>query len=67
MLRVVSAHIHQGATVKSMVYRNHAPLYVDEEMTICLRKLEAERRWDVWIEGAGGGLAVKGTVIIDGR
>lgn len=50
-----------------MVYRNHAPLYVDEEMTICLRKLEAERRWDVWIEGAGGGLAVKGTVIIDGR
>ncbi|KAK0386208.1 hypothetical protein NLU13_6045 [Sarocladium strictum] len=64
MLRVVSSHIPQGSAVKSIVYRNHAPLYVDEEMRVCVRKLAAEGRWDVWVENAQGGLSVKGTVVV---
>jgi hypothetical protein len=49
-------------------YRNLAPLYVDEEMKICLRKnakhnVEKEDKYDVWIEGKDGGYAVKGTAI----
>jgi hydroxyacyl-ACP dehydratase HTD2-like protein with hotdog domain len=52
--------------VKSLSYRNLAPLYVDEEMKVCLRrtKTEADRiMWDVWIEGPEGGLAVKGSAM----
>ena len=65
MLRVVSAQIPQGAAIKSIVYRNHAPLYVDEEIRNCVRKLDAEGKWDVWAEGPRGGLSVKGTVMVD--
>lgn len=64
MLRVISAHIPKNTAVKSIVYRNHAPLYVDEEMRICVRKLETEGKWDVWVEGPNGGLAVRSTVIV---
>ncbi|KAH8171986.1 hypothetical protein LIA77_08754 [Sarocladium implicatum] len=65
MLRVVSAHIPEGAAVKSIVYRNHAPLYVNEDMRICVRKLDTEGKWDVWVEGPGGGLAVRSTVMVE--
>ncbi|KAK2050737.1 hypothetical protein LZ31DRAFT_548033 [Colletotrichum somersetense] len=48
-------------------YRNLAPLYCGREMKLCVREKEAarvgsekERRWDVWIEGDDGGMAVKG-------
>lgn len=49
-------------------YRNLAPLYAEEEMTICVKGREKETgegrisTWDVWIEGPDGGYAVKGTV-----
>lgn len=52
--------------VKSLSYRNIAPLYVDEQMTVCLRRTKSaadELGWDVWIEGPEGGLAVKGKAI----
>lgn len=53
--------------VKSLSYRNLAPLYVDEEMKVCLRRTKSEEagryKWDVWIEGPEGGLAVKGSAI----
>ncbi|AEO58071.1 hypothetical protein MYCTH_2061596 [Thermothelomyces thermophilus ATCC 42464] len=52
--------------VKSLSYRNIAPLYVDEQMTVCLRRTKSaagELGWDVWIEGPDGGLAVKGKAI----
>lgn len=47
-------------------YRNLAPLYVDEEMKICVRMrtdthTDTEPTWDVWVEGPDGGFAVKGT------
>ena len=52
--------------LKSVVYRNHAPLYVGESLKLCARKLEdAGSRWDVWVERPDGGLAVKGTVEAD--
>ncbi|KAH6636151.1 hypothetical protein F5144DRAFT_628227 [Chaetomium tenue] len=53
--------------VKSLSYRNLAPLYVNEEMKVCLRRINTEEagqlRWDVWIEGPEGGIAVKGSAI----
>lgn len=63
MLRVVSAQVPHGEVIKSIVYRNHAPLYVDKEMRICVRKLDTLGKWDVWAENAEGGLSVKGTVV----
>jgi hydroxyacyl-ACP dehydratase HTD2-like protein with hotdog domain len=55
--------------VKSLNYRNLAPLYVGEEMKVCLRRGKAEGDelgWDVWIEGPEGGLAVKGRAVTTG-
>ncbi|WYZ40157.1 hypothetical protein EsH8_IV_000498 [Colletotrichum jinshuiense] len=55
----------QGQIVRWFGYRNLAPLYCDREMTLCVREKEnqagKERKWDVWIEGNDGGMAVKGT------
>ncbi|KAK8041803.1 hypothetical protein PG993_006326 [Apiospora rasikravindrae] len=44
-------------------YRNLAPLYVDEEMTVCVRSHKGSHKHDVWIENRHGGLCVKGTVL----
>ncbi|KAL2019531.1 hypothetical protein VTK56DRAFT_9565 [Thermocarpiscus australiensis] len=56
--------------VKSISYRNLAPLYVDEQMKVCLRRTTrpggADLHWDVWIEGPDGGLAVKGSAVTTG-
>ncbi|EFQ24955.1 hypothetical protein CGRA01v4_06774 [Colletotrichum graminicola] len=56
-----------GQRVRWYGYRNLAPLYCGREMKLCVREKEAarvgsekERRWDVWIEGDDGGMAVKG-------
>lgn len=67
MLRVLNDRI--GRPVARFTYRNYAPLYVDEQMTIHLRKVSrggdaVEERWDVWIEGPEGGMAVKGNAHI---
>ncbi|KAF5692640.1 mesaconyl-C4 hydratase [Fusarium denticulatum] len=65
MLGVLNDRIGAGVAVHRFSYRNYAPLYVNEHMTINLRKVSkedgAEGRWDVWIEGPEGGMAVKGT------
>ncbi|UNI21332.1 hypothetical protein JDV02_007331 [Purpureocillium takamizusanense] len=55
--------------VRRIAYRNYAPLYADEPMTVCVRRPAAagpgssssSSSWDVWVEGPDGGLAVKGT------
>ncbi len=55
--------------VKSLNYRNVAPLYAGEQMKVCLRRTKAEGDelgWDVWIEGPEGGLAVKGRAVTTG-
>ena len=51
--------------VKSLDYRNLAPLYANEELKVCVRKdRDKADKYDVWIEGKGGGYAVKGTSIV---
>ncbi|KAK4239984.1 Prephenate dehydratase-domain-containing protein [Achaetomium macrosporum] len=52
--------------IKSLNYRNLAPLYANEDMRVCLRRTKAEGsglEWDVWVEGPDGGLAVKGHAV----
>jgi hypothetical protein len=59
-------------------YRNRLPLYVDETMSICVKRNESRitytprqiplnphhAKYDVWIEGSGGGLAVLGQALV---
>ncbi|KFG82041.1 hypothetical protein MANI_118075 [Metarhizium anisopliae] len=54
-----------GGGVQRISYRNHAPLYVNEEMTVCVRKPDNGGGWDVWVEGPEGGLAVRGKAVMD--
>ncbi|KAI9167512.1 Mesaconyl-C(4)-CoA hydratase [Paramyrothecium foliicola] len=70
MLRVLGSRVDAAAAVSSISYRNHAPLYVDEELSVCVRKAASRGsggadRWDVWIEGPDGGLAVKGSAVVE--
>ncbi|EHK47593.1 hypothetical protein TRIATDRAFT_83190 [Trichoderma atroviride IMI 206040] len=66
MLRVLNDHVAGAGRglVKSIVYRNYAPLYVGEEMTVCVRRVRDEE-WDVWVQGPEGGMAAKGSVVVD--
>ena len=51
--------------IRSIQYRNIAPLYAEEDMKICLKRKgrdDMQVNWDVWIEGRDGGYAVKGAV-----
>lgn len=66
MLHVLTSY--SGQLVSHFVYRNHAPLYVNEPLTVKLRMVPQRRDgvvrapiWDAWVEGPDGGLAVKGT------
>ncbi|KAK0673892.1 hypothetical protein QBC41DRAFT_342694 [Cercophora samala] len=57
--------------VRSMSYRNLAPLFRGDEMRVCgaltKTKGEEEEEWVVWIEDFEGGLAVKGSATVVGR
>lgn len=76
MLRVVNDYAAAAASreigpgaVKSIVYRNYAPLYVGEKMTVCVRPAKSvneddEEEWDVWVQGPEGGMAVRGSVVV---
>ncbi|KAJ3497356.1 hypothetical protein NLG97_g1972 [Lecanicillium saksenae] len=71
MLRVLTGY--SGQLVSRFVYRNHAPLYVNEPLTVKVRPIpqrvgcvgrgpaDGGATWDAWVEGPDGGLAVKGT------
>ncbi|KAK4570060.1 hypothetical protein LTR86_003030 [Recurvomyces mirabilis] len=50
--------------VKSVEYRNLAPLYAHEAVTFCGTKV-ADNKWEIWTQTPQGGLAVKGTVITE--
>lgn len=53
-------------TAARITYRNFAPLYVGEPLRVCVREAEEEGRpWDVWVEGPDGGMAVKGTAVME--
>ncbi|EAW12477.1 uncharacterized protein ACLA_008970 [Aspergillus clavatus NRRL 1] len=53
-----------GRDICEIEYRNIAPLFVDEDLTICGKPKSGNETgtWDVWIESPNGGLAVKGVV-----
>ncbi|CAM1503018.1 Fc.00g077940.m01.CDS01 [Cosmosporella sp. VM-42] len=63
ILRVLGEQIGSGYYVQNFAYRNFAPLYVGEALSICVRPV-LEGRWDVWVEGPHGGLAVRGSAVI---
>lgn len=63
MVELLGRHVAKedgGATVKEIEYRNLAPLYAEEEMRVCGRQGKEGGEWEVWVEGRGGGLAVRG-------
>ena len=51
----------EGLRVDRFDYKNLAPLFVEEELTVCGKPKDDGSAWDVWIEGPDGGLAVRGT------
>ncbi|EPS27357.1 hypothetical protein PDE_02300 [Penicillium oxalicum 114-2] len=62
LLSVLGRHFKDlGLRVESIDYKNLAPLFVDEAMTVCA-KPKLSGTWDVWIEGPGGSLAVRASV-----
>ncbi|RAL08378.1 uncharacterized protein BO97DRAFT_354162 [Aspergillus homomorphus CBS 101889] len=68
LLAALGKHIDDlGSVIKEITYRNIAPLFVGEQMTICGKPKAGNHKgaWDVWIEGKDGGLAVRGTVQCD--
>lgn len=52
--------------IKSIEYRNLAPLYAEEEMKVCGRK-KMNGEYEMWVEGKEGGLAVRGIVRTTGE
>ena len=50
--------------IVGLQYQNLRPLYVEERMEICVRRLttnsEGITSWEVWIEGADGGFSFRG-------
>lgn len=68
LLSVLQRHLNGfGLQVDHIEYKNLAPLFVEEQLTICGKPKNEEDTWDVWIEGPDGGLAVRGTVKSSGR
>jgi len=55
--------------LKSIDYRNIAPLFMGQEVKVCVRETAAastgaavgQRTWDLWVEGPGGAVAVRGS------
>ncbi|KAL2866321.1 uncharacterized protein BJX67DRAFT_382122 [Aspergillus lucknowensis] len=68
LLTALRRHLDgKGTAITDIEYKNLAPLYVEEELTICgkPKSINNEAAWDVWIEGSDGGLAVRGTTRVD--
>ncbi|KAK5741184.1 hypothetical protein LTR17_004124 [Elasticomyces elasticus] len=50
--------------VKTVEYRNLAPLYCHEEVTFCGTKV-GEGKYEIWTQTPEGGIAVKGSVVTE--
>lgn len=65
MLSVLRSQLKEKEIVLNFEYRNLAPLYVDEELRVCVKKDSVkDDKYDIWIEGKEGGYAVKGNAVI---
>jgi hydroxyacyl-ACP dehydratase HTD2-like protein with hotdog domain len=47
-------------SIDSIEYRNLAPLYANEPLKLCGRRVD-ESKYEIWAETPDGGIAVKGT------
>ncbi|KAI1090860.1 hypothetical protein F5B19DRAFT_298199 [Rostrohypoxylon terebratum] len=81
MLKVLKAELlrHQkNPVIRRIDYRNLAPLYVDNEMSVCVKPAHHKftddrsenrehhlRNWDVWIKDRNGSLSVRGTFEVE--
>jgi len=68
MLAALRARIEHPWRLLSLDYKNVAPLYAGEEVNVCLRASPGEKddmtkKFNVWVEGPGGSLAVRGTAV----
>ena len=62
-------------TIYNIEYRNLAPLYVNEELKVCVSRRSQERLgrrgryflWDVWVENHNGSLCAKGSAVTRGK
>ena len=55
---------NSNEVVKSVEYRNLAPLYCHEPVKFCGTKA-GERKWEIWTETPEGGIAVKGSAVTE--
>lgn len=64
MLTTVRKIIGAGRAIESIYYRNLMPIPVDSQMIICGRRKSKniDDTWDVWVEGAKGGIAAKSVI-----
>ncbi|KAH8821659.1 hypothetical protein F5884DRAFT_657268 [Xylogone sp. PMI_703] len=66
MLSVLRSQLRDGEMITKFDYRNLAPLYAHESLKVCVwRNSKEKSKYDVWIEGKGGGYAVKGTAVTE--
>jgi hydroxyacyl-ACP dehydratase HTD2-like protein with hotdog domain len=68
LITLLQSHIKQtvgpGARVTEFQYRNIAPLYVEEELTICGKESKTPNEYHLWIENGDGTPCVRGTATI---
>ncbi|KAF9958388.1 hypothetical protein BGZ72_000454, partial [Mortierella alpina] len=63
-------HLKPGMVMKNFRYRALSPLYVDQPIEICAKKMsvvptmdaDVLESYEVWVENPEGGLAMSGTV-----
>ena len=65
MLRVLDSQLPRDTVIHTFEYSHMAPLYVNEPMTIHVLPSRGQcepqsGQWEVWIEGPGCGMCVKG-------
>ncbi|KAI1212439.1 uncharacterized protein F4807DRAFT_457934 [Annulohypoxylon truncatum] len=70
MLSAVKSQLKKEEKIVKIDYRNLAPLYANEPLRVCVRRVEephdgTQRDWEVWVEDRDGGLAVRGTARTD--
>ncbi|ORY59235.1 uncharacterized protein BCR38DRAFT_460541 [Pseudomassariella vexata] len=70
MVSVLRSQLGKDERVKKIDYRNLAPLYAEEPLTVCVRQngngedmADGHKKWDVWVEDSRGGLCVKGSAV----
>lgn len=70
MLESLRQQLQPGQVIKNFRYRALSPLYVDQPIKICSKKMpliptmdaDVQESYEVWVENPQGGLAMSGTV-----